>query len=56
MNRMHEPYERAMTRLSGWSERVRDPAILAGILQCAQDRSGHSFHMEVSDQIRRLAG
>jgi hypothetical protein len=56
MNRMDEPYERAMTRLSGWSERVRDPAILAGILQCAQDRSGHSFHMEVSDQIRRLAG
>jgi hypothetical protein len=53
MDRMGVPYERAMARLSGWSEQVRDHAILAGILQRAQDRSGPGFHMEVTDQIRR---
>ena len=55
MNRMGEPYERAKARLSGWSEQVHDCAVLADILQGAQNSSGHGFHMEVADQIRRLA-
>jgi hypothetical protein len=55
MNRMGEPYERATARLSGWSEQVHDCAVLADILQGAQNSSGHGFHMEVADQIRRRA-
>jgi hypothetical protein len=55
MNRMGETYEGAMARLSRWSEQLADCAVLADILQGAEDRVGHSFHMEVTDQIRRSA-
>jgi hypothetical protein len=55
MNRMGETYERAKARLSGWSAQVHDCAALAEILQGAQNSSSHGFHMEVADQIRRLA-
>jgi hypothetical protein len=55
MDRMGEPQERAMARLSGWSEQVHDRAELVEILRRAQNHSGHGFHMEVTDQIRRLA-
>jgi hypothetical protein len=55
MERMGEPYERATARLSDWSAQVNDSAVLAGILQGAEKRTGHGFHMEVTDQIRRLA-
>ena len=55
MDRMAEPRERAMARLSNWSGQVGDCAVLANILQGAENRAGPAFHMEVSDQIRRLA-
>jgi hypothetical protein len=55
MNRMGETYEGAMARLSRWSEQLPDCAVLADILQGAEDCVGHSFHMEVTDQIRRSA-
>jgi hypothetical protein len=55
MDRMGVPYERAMARLSDWSAQVNDSAVLAGILQGAENRTSHGFHMEVTDQIRRLA-
>ncbi|MBR0693283.1 hypothetical protein [Bradyrhizobium lablabi] len=55
MDRMAEPRERAMTRLSNWSGQVGDCAVLVNILQGAENRSGPAFHMEVADQIRRLA-
>lgn len=54
MDRLGETYEQVMVRLSRWSGQVSDSA-LAGILKAAEDRSGHTFHMEVTDQIRRLA-
>jgi hypothetical protein len=55
MDRMGETHDGAMARLSRWSDQVPDSTVLADILQGAEDRTGHSFHMEVSDQIRRLA-
>ncbi|MDP1671272.1 MAG: hypothetical protein Q8L63_04205 [Alphaproteobacteria bacterium] len=55
MDRMGEPYERAVSRLSAWSAQVDDSAVLASILQGAQHRTGHGFHVEVTDQIRRQA-
>jgi hypothetical protein len=55
MDRMGESCERAMARLSNWSGQVEDCAVLMGILRGAGNRSGPAFHMEVADQIRRLA-
>lgn len=55
MDRMAEPREQAMARLSKWSGQVGDYAALANILQGAENRAGPAFHMEVTDQIRRLA-
>jgi hypothetical protein len=55
IDRMAEPRERAIARLSNWSGQVQDCAVLASILQGAENREGPAFHMEVSDQIRRLA-
>jgi hypothetical protein len=55
MDRMGEPYERAVSRLSAWSAQVDDSAVLASILQGAENRTGHGFHIEVTDQIRRQA-
>ena len=55
MDRMGESRERAMARLSNWSGQVEDCAVLMGILRGAENRTGPAFHMEVADQIRRLA-
>jgi hypothetical protein len=55
MDCMGESYERSMARLLDWSAQVNDGAVLAGILQGAQNLTSHRFHMEVTDQIRRLA-
>ena len=55
MDRMGEPYERAVSRLSAWSAQVDNSAVLAGILRGAENRTGHGFHVEVTDQIRRQA-
>jgi hypothetical protein len=55
MDRMGETPERATARLARWSEQVQDCAALSGILHRARNRSGHGFHMEVTDQIKRLA-
>jgi hypothetical protein len=53
MDRMGEPRERAMARLSNWSGQLEDGAVLMGILRGAGNRSGPAFHMEIADQIRR---
>jgi hypothetical protein len=55
MDRMGETKEKAIARLSRWLEQIPDGAVLADILRGAADRTGHDFHMEVTDQIRRLA-
>jgi hypothetical protein len=54
MDRLGGTYDQVMARLSRWSGQVSD-AVLADILKGAEGLSGHNFHMEVTDQIRRLA-